>query len=151
VNAAGNLGTARGAIGNLPRLLELLDENIVWVSHIDDPNPPVTLGKGDVANLIRSWVGAWEDFRFEVEDLTEVGDSVLLEIRETGRSRLGGAPMEHRYANIWTFRGGRIIRGDAYRTREDALAVLSGQGIDTESAGERDVATARLHRRVGGA
>jgi ketosteroid isomerase-like protein len=78
-----------------------------------------------VIDHIKGYVGTWTDYRFEVEELAEVGASVVLTVHETARGRGSGVPMEHRYCQVWTFQGGRIVRGGTYHDRADAHAALA--------------------------
>lgn len=130
-----NLNLARGVVGDLPALFDLFDEEIVWditPFALPDGLPMlergVYRGKRDVIDLIRGYVGTWSDYRFEVEELTEIGDSVVLLVHEMGRGRGSGAPMEHRHCLVWTFRDGRIVRGEDYSDKAQALAALAGAG-----------------------
>jgi hypothetical protein len=122
----GNVELARATIGNLSALFDLFDDDIIWddrdtvlVGHTG-----VHRGKQAVMDLISGWVGAWADYRFEVDEVIEAGDSVVLVVRETGRGRASGAPMEHRYCQVWTFRNQRIVRGGTYGTKAKALKAV---------------------------
>jgi ketosteroid isomerase-like protein len=127
-----NLELARGVVGNLQALFDLFDEEIVWDTRsweLEDGTPPLERGlyrgKQAVIDHIAGYVGTWSDYRFEIEAMTEVGDSVVLSAHETGRGRGSGAPMEHRYCMVWSFRDGRIVRGGTYRDKAQALEALA--------------------------
>ena len=64
---------------------------------------------------------AFEDFRVEAEELKDHGDQVLALIRVSGRGRASGVEFDIRAANLWTFRGGRLIRGQVFPDRRKAL------------------------------
>ena len=49
---------------------------------------------------------------------------MLLFIRLTASGRGSGIDVESRYAHLWTLRGGKGVRVDAYYDRESALAAL---------------------------
>ena len=53
--------------------------------------------------------------------MKEHGDQVLALIRVRGRGRASGVEFDIRAATLWTFRGGRLIRGQVFPEREKAL------------------------------
>ncbi len=64
---------------------------------------------------------AFDDYRVEPQEFIDVGEAVVVLVRVTGRGKASGAHMEMDVAHLWVFRNGKVIRGDVYRTREDAL------------------------------
>jgi uncharacterized protein len=64
---------------------------------------------------------AFEDYRVEAEDFIEAGEAVVVPVRISGRGRASGAEMETRVAHLWVLRDGKAIRGEVYRTTEEAL------------------------------
>jgi ketosteroid isomerase-like protein len=121
-----NIELAQGAIGKLGAMLDLLDEYVVWDARTYAPldEPGVHFGKEAVTRIITRWVDSCTDYRFEVEETIDAGDSVVLAISESGRGRASGAPMKHSYCQVWTFRDGRIVRAEAFQTTEEARAAL---------------------------
>jgi ketosteroid isomerase-like protein len=64
---------------------------------------------------------AFEDYRVEVEELIDAGEAVVVPVRISGRGRASGAKLETRLAHLWVLRNGKAIRGEVYRTTEEAL------------------------------
>jgi ketosteroid isomerase-like protein len=64
---------------------------------------------------------AFEDYRVETEDFIEAGEAVVVPVRISGRGRASGVEQEARVAHLWALRNGKVIRGQAYRTTEEAL------------------------------
>ncbi len=123
-----NVDLARGVVGDLQALFDLYDEDIVW-DNTDFRGLPldhtgITRGKRAAIRRAASWVSTWEDFRFEVEQFIDAGESVVLLVHETGRGKESGAPMDNRYCQVWTFSDGRIVSVVAFRTRDDALEAV---------------------------
>ena len=120
---ATNAELARGAIGDLARFFELLDEDIVWDNSAYAPldQSGVFRGKARVIQVITDYMNTWKDFRFEVREVVEAGDDVILVVRETALGRGSGAPMEHDYAQRWTFRDGRVVNAKSYASKADAV------------------------------
>jgi ketosteroid isomerase-like protein len=124
-----NVERARKATANLESLFDAFAEDVVWDTRdygreMPPEWAPLARGKADVTRSLRSWVGSWEDYRFEVLDITDAGDSVLLEVRETGHGRTSHAPMEHRYYLTCSFSAGHIVAGAAYSSRNVALRAV---------------------------
>jgi ketosteroid isomerase-like protein len=118
-----NVELLRGVIGDLNALVGVFDEHIVWDtrSHAPLDLEGVYQGPGAVEALFRRWVGAWKDYRFDAEEIFDVGDSVVVVVSESGRGIGSGAPWEQRYCAVYTFRHRRIVRGGTYKTKAEAL------------------------------
>jgi ketosteroid isomerase-like protein len=126
--APSNLDLARGAIGDMRALIDLLDEDVEWDN--TKPNVPadhmgIHRGKAAVQWIIESWVGTWEDYAFEIEELIDKGEHIVLAVHEYGRGRASGIPLDSRYCLVWSFRDGRIVHGASFDTIDDALAALA--------------------------
>jgi ketosteroid isomerase-like protein len=64
----------------------------------------------------------FEDFRFEVVDLLAHDDErVVTTYRMSGKSRTGGPPFELVWGGVATFRNGKVLRIQGFRTTEEAL------------------------------
>jgi uncharacterized protein len=66
------------------------------------------------------WRGAWDDYRFEVEEMTELGDRVLSLTRIRARSKGQGVSTEVRGGEIFTVRGGLIVHFVNFLDRDAA-------------------------------
>jgi uncharacterized protein len=66
---------------------------------------------------------AFEDYRVEAEEFIDAGEAVVVSVRIAGRGRASGAELEMRLAHLWVLRNGKVIRGEVYRTTEEALEV----------------------------
>lgn len=84
-----------------------------------------------VPEMARAWrevLRAWEDFRVDVEDCRPIGrDRVLVLTRNTGRGKGSGveiAPLSTNGANVFTLRGGKVVRLVAYWDRARAFEDL---------------------------
>jgi ketosteroid isomerase-like protein len=61
----------------------------------------------------------------EVEDFMDAGEAVVVPVRISGRGRASGAKLEMHLAHLWVFRrDGKVIRGEVYRTAEEALQAV---------------------------
>jgi uncharacterized protein len=64
---------------------------------------------------------AFEDYRVETEDFIDAGEAVVVPVRISGQGRASRAKQEARLAHLWVLRNGKVIRGEVYRTTEEAL------------------------------
>jgi uncharacterized protein len=64
---------------------------------------------------------AFEDYRSEAEEFIDVGEAVVVRVRVSGRGRASGATLEMHLVHLWVLRNGKVIRGEVYRTIEEAL------------------------------
>ena len=106
----------------------MLDEHVVWdvrgrpMVDLDD----VIVGREAVIEGSRRYWTTWDDYTLEVEELIDMGASVVVVVRERGRGKGSGAPIDERSAQVWTFRSARIIRWDIFPTRAEAIEAASG-------------------------
>jgi hypothetical protein len=64
---------------------------------------------------------AFDDYRVDAEEFTDAGDAVVVSVRISGRGKTSGVEQEARLAHLWILRDGQAIRGEVYRTIQDAL------------------------------
>jgi uncharacterized protein len=64
---------------------------------------------------------AYPDYRAEPEDFIDAGNAVVVPVRVSGRGRASGAKLEMRLAHLWVLRNAKVIRGEVYRSTEEAL------------------------------
>jgi len=89
---------------------------------------PTFTGHDGWVRMWKAWLEPWESYEFgevEIEPLDD--ERVLLETLQVYRGRTSGAQVEIRQAGIWTARDGKLIRYDAFDTKDEALASLAGQ------------------------
>jgi ketosteroid isomerase-like protein len=69
---------------------------------------------------------AFDDFTVEVVGVKELGGHVLASMRQRGRGKLSGAPVDHEFTHVWTLRDGRAIRLQSFANFEDAVSYAEG-------------------------
>ena len=101
----------------------LLDENVVrdLRAHPILDLDGVYVGRDAVVQASRHWWGAWTDYRIDAEEVIDAGSGVVVVVRERGRGKGSGAPFEQRFAQVWTFGRGRIIRWELFPDKASAL------------------------------
>ena len=85
--------------------------------------PDVAVGKGreHVNTVVTSWMGTWEDWREEVEEMRDLGGRVLVVSVQRGRGKGSGVEVEARYAMLYDINDGEIT---AMRMYGDPAAAL---------------------------
>jgi ketosteroid isomerase-like protein len=102
---------------------ELLHPDVEWdaseFSVIDMGD--VYRGVEGVRSFWREWLGAWETVRFEYE-LVDAGDRVVALVDQRMRGRSTGIEVPFgKYAHLYTFRDGLIVRWKMYWSQKEAL------------------------------
>jgi ketosteroid isomerase-like protein len=119
-----NLELVRRGLERVDAFWEMLDEYVVWDLR-NWPDTPgvgsVVFGRDAVIETSRRYWGTWEDYSVEAEELLDAGQSVVVITREQGRGKGSGVPVARQNPQLWTFRAGRIIRWESFRTRAQAL------------------------------
>ena len=67
------------------------------------------------------WVGAWDDWELNMEELHEAGDQVVAILRQRGRAKSTGLPVDMHFGQVWTIRDGKQLRMQMYASPEEAL------------------------------
>jgi ketosteroid isomerase-like protein len=123
-----NVKTARDALaafnrGDLDAFLEYLTDDIDYRAAegaLDDRGP--IHGKDALRAFMQDWLDLFDDFRAEPVEVIEAGeDKVIAVVRISGRAKLSGVETDLTYAELSTFRDGRVARGRQYWTRDEAL------------------------------
>jgi uncharacterized protein len=115
--------TALGA-GDFRGLQELVDPDVVLVDRYL-LGGDTYVGHEGLRRFVRVWRGAWEEYRLEIEDITEREDRVVVAARECGRGRYTGSALEIRKGHVWSVRDGKILRMEVYSDRGAALEAVA--------------------------
>jgi ketosteroid isomerase-like protein len=67
------------------------------------------------------YLNVWEDYRFEVERMINLGDRVLVLEKQTARGKRSGAIISQDVGTLLTLRDGLIVRWEYYWERAEAL------------------------------
>ena len=65
--------------------------------------------------------GEFENAHVEIKELIDAGDSVLVASTIRGRGKSSGAEASWVIWQVWTVENGKIVRGQGYTDRADAL------------------------------
>lgn len=111
--------------GNFRAGAELWDRRVMFIPVDDLPDAGEYVGPRGVADFMRAFLQSWESFTIVAVDFVEAGDSVVVVAHQRGVSRgsdlVADLPQQFQ---VWTFRGSKAIRFEAFRHRADALAAV---------------------------
>jgi ketosteroid isomerase-like protein len=86
------------------------------------PDVPPFKGLDRANAVLRDWTAAFDDFRVEADRFLDAGgDRLVVFVRNKGRLKESGGPIENRFIHVWTIRNGKGIRMEGYLDEEMAL------------------------------
>ena len=71
-------------------------------------------GHEELSAIIGRWLGAFDGWREEIEEMRDLGRQVLVVAVQHGRSRSSGIEARTRYAVLYDVEGSRITRMTLY-------------------------------------
>ena len=75
------------------------------------------------------WLAPWTSYRTEIEELIDLGERVVVVVRDYAKSETDGPEVDFMGATIWTTRDGRVARVDFYAGgRAEGLASAGLKG-----------------------
>jgi ketosteroid isomerase-like protein len=105
-------------------LYDILDQDVQWdATALGVPGLTTFHGPDGVREFFRRWVGAFEEWGYDTEELIDAGDSVVVRIHQWGRGKGSGVAVEGRFWQVWTFRDGKVIRSSHHVEKARALQV----------------------------
>jgi ketosteroid isomerase-like protein len=109
------------------RAFEFYDPEIEWdASNVGQLIPDlagVYRGHEGVRTYWRRWLSAWSDLHFDIQDVVDAGDQVVLLVRNQRQwGRHSGIATEFPpYGMVFTIRDGKVIRWESFPDQESAL------------------------------
>jgi ketosteroid isomerase-like protein len=123
-----------GALASGELDLSWVDEEIEWdASRLSEMIPDlagVYHGHKGVRTYWRDWFEAWDELEFEVDDVRDAGDDVVVLLRnqrQRGRHTQIWTELPP-YAQVFTLRDGRLVRWRTFPTQESALEAVGLEG-----------------------
>jgi ketosteroid isomerase-like protein len=107
--------------GDEPALLEVADPDIAVTQLPDQPDIQTYQGHDGLLRAMREWTGTWDDYSIEVLGMREVGDSVLVSLRQRGRGKGSGIAMDAEVHFVFTVRGDKLTRWRMFPSEREAL------------------------------
>ena len=112
--------------GDYEAVFARLDTEIEWfgppdISAAGEPGSGLSRGHEGVRRSLARWVGAWDEYSFELRRLTGCGDDVLVEGWHHGRGKTSGVEVSEEIFSVWTLEAGQAVRQRMFRDRMEAL------------------------------
>ena len=118
-------GYAAFGRGDLPAILELLTDDIEWIS----PGPPDVIpeagtyrGKEAVAGFFATLAEDVDFHKFEPHEFIAQGDHLVVLISSEATVKRTGRKITDHIAHVWTFEGGKLAR---FETFQDTAAIVA--------------------------
>ena len=104
---------------------EFFAPDIEWRTAAEDPDAAVHRGREAFRRYLQQWMDSFDGLHADVEEYIDSGDEqVFTWVRWTGRGRASGVDADWHLAVIYTLRDGRVVRGEEYFHRADALEAV---------------------------
>jgi ketosteroid isomerase-like protein len=109
------------ANGDCEIALALAGPQVRWDERASRTDGDLVWGHDKVQRAMRRYLDGWQDYRFEIEDLAEVGPGKVVGIcRERGKPEVG-TPVDRRFGGLWVVEGGKITSWATYLTPREAV------------------------------
>jgi uncharacterized protein len=99
----------------------ILDPEVEWDVSERFPDARTYHGPEGVREFYRRWIGTFDDFGYEIEEVIDAGDSVIVVLHQWGRGKGSGVMVDNRFWMVWTVRHGKVVRYRHFSERGRAL------------------------------
>lgn len=116
---------ARWGQGDFRAGVELFDPHVVLVLRADFPEAGAHYGLDAIRDYMRNdFLRDFTDATISGEEFIDAGDSVVVRVLQSAHGPRSGAAVQMSYFQVWTFRGGAVVRIESIMERADALAAV---------------------------
>jgi ketosteroid isomerase-like protein len=102
--------------------LELIAEDVVYVSPPSMPGARTYHGHSGVLQWVVDWRQEWSEYELEVERVEEIGDQVITVERNRAIGKRSGVEADMETVSLWTLRDGKVLRWQGFDSEEEARA-----------------------------
>ena len=107
---------------------DLFDADAEWkpliVGVVGFPERVSYSGRAGMERYYRERGEAFAGGEVHIRSLEPHGDAVVVDARSTARGRVSGANIEQDITLVYWVRNGKIVRGQAFRSRQEALEAV---------------------------
>jgi ketosteroid isomerase-like protein len=104
---------------------ELLDADAEFdVRELNPEGGTPFRGPDGAKEFFRRWIGAFQEWDYDVVEMIDEGTLVAACIHQRGRGKASGAMVRQAFWQIWTIRDGKAVHVTHVNERADALAAL---------------------------
>jgi ketosteroid isomerase-like protein len=87
--------------------------------------PDTYRGRAGWERVIREWNEIWEEMSYEVEEVLESEDTLVMVVRLRGRGSESGVDVDSTWGWVLRYRDGQIARWEIHRDPDRARAALT--------------------------
>jgi len=102
------------ARGDIPAVIDLLDDNVEWSSPATLPQGGQFHGKAGVGSFFQAVGGAWSDLKLDVESVSEAGAGLVIGVVRAGGTLRDGGPSGYGATHVFTVQSGKVVRFREY-------------------------------------
>ena len=108
------------------KVWDVFDDDVEWdMADIGRPDfPETSRGPDAVREFFRQWIGSFENWGYEVEEVVDNADAVAVRIRQWGRGKESGVSVDGRFWQIWFLRDGKAVRVTHRQSKAEALEAV---------------------------
>ena len=120
--AAGETMSLEDLRAALPALIaEYADPEIEWIEGPDRVDARTYRGHEGVREALGHWYEDFSEYSYDLREIVDYGDHVLVIGREEGRGATSGATVADESLYLFTVRDGKIVRFRGFSDRDEAL------------------------------
>ena len=109
------------ASGDCEIALALAGPHLRWDERASRPDGDLVWGQDKVGRAMRRYIDSWEQYRFDLEEIAEVGPGKVVGIcRERGKPKDGPA-VDRRFGGLWLVEDGKVTSWTTYLTPREAV------------------------------
>jgi ketosteroid isomerase-like protein len=104
--------------------LAIFAADVEFRSYLDTVDPQVEQGREGMRPWWDRVLLVFPDWEFRPAELFDLGDDVVVEVRQTGSASQSGVPIEGTLWSAFTLSAGRCTRWATFRTEQEALEAV---------------------------
>ena len=104
--------------------LSIVDPAVVYHPRSDEPDPSPHVGRDAYERLLGGFLESFRDLWFEVVELIDAGDRVIVSTVLHARGAVSGASVDDTYVFVYKMRDGLAVEGWEYREMSEALKAV---------------------------
>jgi len=114
--------------GDFTAGVAVFEQTATLVIDPEIPDAGVYVGSDGIRSYMTRFLEAWGSLTIAAESFKDVGDTVLVKVKQTGIGQDSGVPVTLDYFHLWTFRGGMVIRLESVLSEAKALEAVGPSG-----------------------
>jgi ketosteroid isomerase-like protein len=114
--------------GGVEAFLERLTPDFHVRDRDSSPDRQTRYGREGIIELFDSYMEAFDALRLEPEEFIDVGDQIVVSLRQWVRGKGSGAEVVGHIAHVWTLRGPDMYRLRIFGDKDRALDALRTEG-----------------------